>query len=78
MSVISCDSSPYPIVNLPAGINLNLIPREFADSGSSTGVGLLVVAGVELGIGVLGSTEGGGTGVGATAGVFLVATAGAG
>ncbi|MDB4621956.1 hypothetical protein OAG82_03775 [Rubripirellula sp.] len=62
MSVISCDSSPYPIVNLPAGINLNLIPREFADSGSSTGVGLLVVAGVELGIGVLGSTEGGGDG----------------
>lgn len=51
---------------------------EFADSGSSTGVGLLVVAGVELGIGVLGSTEGGGTGLGATAGVFLVATAGVG
>jgi hypothetical protein len=42
---------------------------ESADSGNSTGVGLLVVdGGVGLGIGVLGSTEGGGTGLGSTEG----------
>ena len=51
---------------------------EFADPGSSTGEGLLIVAGVELGIGLLASTEGGGTGLGATAGVLLVATGGVG
>jgi hypothetical protein len=66
-------------VNLPAGINLNFMPIELADSGNSTGVELLVVAGGGgLGIGVLGSTEGGGTGLGSTTGVLLVATGGVG
>ena len=51
---------------------------EFADPGSSTGMGLLVVAGVELGTGVPTSTEGGGTGLGVAAGVLLVATGGVG
>ena len=61
-------------MNLPCGINLYSIPMEFTDSGSSTGVGLLVVVGVALGVGLLGTNEGGGLGLGATAGVLLVAT----
>ena len=65
------------------------MPIELADSGNSTGVEWLVVAGGGgLGIGVLGSTEGGGTGLGSTTaggtvlgsttGLLLVATGGVG
>jgi len=42
-------------MNVPAGINLNFMPIELADSGNSTGVGAGVVGAGVVGAGVVGA-----------------------
>jgi len=52
-------------MNVPAGINLNFMPIELADSGNSTGVGAGVVGAGVVGAGGVGAGGVGAGGVGA-------------